>query len=1285
MRILFLKMACIICLIWQGYAGFAQTYNYAEALQKSMFFYEAQRSGTLPANNRVNWRSASGLSDGADVGKDLTGGWYDAGDHVKFNFPMAFSATSLAWGAIEFKQGYENAGQLDYVKKNIRFANDYFIKCHTSANELYGQVGNGGTDHAWWGSAEVMPMARPSYKIDATKPGSDLAAETAASMAAASIVFKTDDPSYSATLITHAKQLYTFADTYRGKYSSSITDAAGYYNSWSGYQDELVWGAIWLYMATNDAAYLTKAETEYDLLGKEGQSADRAYKWGIAWDDKSYGCYVLLAKLTGKAKYKTDAEHHLDYWTDGYNGSRITYTPGGLAWLDQWGSLRYAANTSYLALVYSSVTTDAAKKTKYTTFARSQIQYILGSNPQNRSFVCGYGRNPPVNPHHRTAHGAWANNLIGPPANSRHTLYGALVGGPGSNDAYTDDRGNYTNNEVACDYNACFSGALAKLVLDNGGTPLANFPQPETPVDEFVVESKINGSGPTYTEYSVWVENHSAWPARIPNQFKYRLFINISEGITAGYAAADYVVSANGSGVTFTNLVAWDAPKNIYYTEITYNSSVVIWPGGQGESAEESQIRIRLPFNAPAAAWDPSNDYSYQGLTSSLASVLNIPLYADGIRVRGNEPSPVVNVPVTGVSVSPTTATVNKGVTTTLTAMVTPSNATNKSVTWSSSNTAAASVSSSGVVTGVNAGTAIITVKTVDGAFTATSNVTVTNINVPVTGVSVSPATLSLIQGQTSTLTATVTPSNATNKNVTWSSSQPSFATVNSSGVVTAVAAGSSIITVTTVDGGFTATSSVTVTSTPTQQPYPSGVAHAIPGSIEAVNYDNGGEGVAYHDTTTGNAGPGIRSTENVDTEIQIPAGNVGWIVTGEWLEYTVNVSQAGNYDIKVMVASSAGGGSYHIEFNGVNKTGIKSVGATGGWGTFITQITTAVPLSAGIQVMRVFMDAGNFNLATMTFTASGNTNHAPVAKATASPTSGAAPLLVNFDASTSTDADGDVLTFAWIFGDGTTGTGSKPSHTYSANGNYIATVTVNDGKGGTGTATVPITVSSGNNSCKFGTPLAAALPSVNKSYNNIHVLGTGGPNLSNVSNMTINWDLPNKGLWQFSMNTTNGVPNWYVDLRTSMTQNFGSASPGLTLTGSGFSGLDGQYYVALVGTDLAMVSVTKNYTIYFSNSATPPTCTSARMAMNEAMNDAPEVFASPNPFNNELNIFIASPQKVERIGILNSLGQVVKTVEKEKIQRNNTVQFNEENARGLYIIRVEQKEAVHYLRVIRH
>ncbi|WP_432214998.1 glycoside hydrolase family 9 protein, partial [Salmonella enterica] len=80
----------------------------------SYLFYEAQRSGPLPSDQRVTWRWDSALGDGSDVGHDLTGGYYDAGDHVKFGFPMAFTATVLAWGLIDFYDGQNAAGQLDY-------------------------------------------------------------------------------------------------------------------------------------------------------------------------------------------------------------------------------------------------------------------------------------------------------------------------------------------------------------------------------------------------------------------------------------------------------------------------------------------------------------------------------------------------------------------------------------------------------------------------------------------------------------------------------------------------------------------------------------------------------------------------------------------------------------------------------------------------------------------------------------------------------------------------------------------------------------------------------------------------------------------------------------------------------------------------------------------------------------------------------------------------------------------------------------------------------------------
>ena len=196
-------------------AAAAPTYNYGEALQKSLFFYEAQVAGRKPAWNRVSWRGDSALTDGADVGLDLTGGWFDAGDHVKFGLPMAFTTTMLAWGAVENRAAYAGNGQLTHLLNNLRVPNDYFIKAHPSANVLYGQVGKGDDDHKWWGPAEVMPMARPAYRIDATCGGSELAAETAAAMAASSMVLRPTAPGYAETLLTHANQLYTFADTVR--------------------------------------------------------------------------------------------------------------------------------------------------------------------------------------------------------------------------------------------------------------------------------------------------------------------------------------------------------------------------------------------------------------------------------------------------------------------------------------------------------------------------------------------------------------------------------------------------------------------------------------------------------------------------------------------------------------------------------------------------------------------------------------------------------------------------------------------------------------------------------------------------------------------------------------------------------------------------------------------------------------------------------------------------------------------------------------------------------------
>jgi uncharacterized protein YjdB len=181
----------------------------------------------------------------------------------------------------------------------------------------------------------------------------------------------------------------------------------------------------------------------------------------------------------------------------------------------------------------------------------------------------------------------------------------------------------------------------------------------------------------------------------------------------------------------------------------------------------------------------------------------------------------VINVKssaVRGVSLNRTTLPLAPGSSQTLTAAIVPSYANNKAVTWSSSNMMIASVDANGKVTAHNIGAGVvITATTEDGGFTAQCVVTVSANGgaeeVAVTGVSLNMTTLSLRPNAAQQLTATISPSNAANKNMTWTSSNAGVASVDNTGIVTAHAAGSATITVTTADGGFTKTCVVTVSA----------------------------------------------------------------------------------------------------------------------------------------------------------------------------------------------------------------------------------------------------------------------------------------------------------------------------------------------------------------------------------------------------------------------------------------------------------------------------------------
>ena len=160
-----------------------------------MLFYESQRSGPLPADNRVAWRGPSDLTDGADHGLDLTGGYHDAGDEVKFGLPEAYSMTTLAWGGLDDKAGYQKSGQWQYLERNLRWGDDYIIKAHPSPHVFYGQVGDGSSDHIVLGAGRGQPRtAAVLAAVTESCPGSDLVGQAAAALAASSIVFQTDDP-----------------------------------------------------------------------------------------------------------------------------------------------------------------------------------------------------------------------------------------------------------------------------------------------------------------------------------------------------------------------------------------------------------------------------------------------------------------------------------------------------------------------------------------------------------------------------------------------------------------------------------------------------------------------------------------------------------------------------------------------------------------------------------------------------------------------------------------------------------------------------------------------------------------------------------------------------------------------------------------------------------------------------------------------------------------------------------------------------------------------------------
>ncbi|WP_010250156.1 glycoside hydrolase family 9 protein [Acetivibrio cellulolyticus] len=594
-------------------------FNYVDAFSKSILFYEANWCGPDAGNNRIKWRGPCHVEDGKDVGIDLTGGFHDCGDHVKFGLPQCASASTLGWAYYEFKDVFVDKGQDEYMLNILKHFCDYFMKCFPDKTTFYYQVGDGDVDHQYWGPPELQTYERPAYYVATpSKPGSDVAGDAAAALALMYLNYKDKDLEYANQCLTYAKDLYTFGMTYRGN-----SKGQSYYLP-RDYLDELMWGSIWLYVATNDKTYMDNVEK---LMVEKKISGDNMFNdhWTQCWDYVLTGVFIKLATLSSDPKYKIIAEEHLDYWQNG-----LTTTPGGLKYLDSWGVCKYPAAESMAQLVYYKQTGDQ----DCLNFAKSQIDYILGNNPNNMSYVVGFGDNYPKYPHHRAASGM----LEGPPADEkketpeRHILYGALVGGADMSDEYNDDVNLYVYSETGLDYNAGLVGALAGMSKYFGKDQMPeDTPGIEGEPTQYYTEAKIYKANTEGVTIDLNMYNVVTSPPQYESGLSCRYFLDFSEYASSGINPAKFTTKVyySPAGAVISSIKPWDEDKSIYYVEITF-------PNDKLYARTYVQFAI---YNYESKLWDSSNDFSTVGLTSTYTRMENIPIYKNGVQVSGKNPS----------------------------------------------------------------------------------------------------------------------------------------------------------------------------------------------------------------------------------------------------------------------------------------------------------------------------------------------------------------------------------------------------------------------------------------------------------------------------------------------------------------------------------------------------------------------------------------------------------------------------------------------------------------------
>ena len=383
---------------------------------------------------------------------DVSGGYHDAGDHVKFGLPQGYAATVLALGYYQFADAYDELGQTAHFNTIMDYFCDYFTRCTiykegTDTVEAFCyQVGDGDSDHAKWEAPEGQTIGRPAFFATTSNPATDEVSVAVAALALQAANYQkqggAEALAKSKAYLKTAEDLFDFAKNCSNK-QVATQGAAPFYSS-NNWEDDYCTAAAALYAATGNESYKQQRDAYYGKLNTG---------WCLTWDNTWPVAAVLKDDYTAVSAFAS-------------YGSKNTKQ--GFKLIDGWGSARYNASAQFMGLIYDQANQKLSMADgNYSSWATGQMKYLLGNNKAKRCFVVGYNENAAKYPHHRAAS---RSNDAGQVREDHYTLMGALVGGPSDEyDTYADNQADYNCNEVALDYNAGLVGAAAGLYLLHKG------------------------------------------------------------------------------------------------------------------------------------------------------------------------------------------------------------------------------------------------------------------------------------------------------------------------------------------------------------------------------------------------------------------------------------------------------------------------------------------------------------------------------------------------------------------------------------------------------------------------------------------------------------------------------------------------------------------------------------------------------------------------------------------------------------------------------------------------